>query len=58
MLFYDKNGGNMPEWCHKELLKKNFKQLLITGRIQKLFKSGRPLKAVRENVPLFFSRPF
>ena len=21
-LFYDKNGGNMPEWCHKELLKK------------------------------------
>ena len=37
---------------------KKFKQLLITGRIQKLFKSGRPLKAVRENVPLFFSRPF
>ena len=22
VLFYDKNGGNMPEWCHKELLKK------------------------------------
>ena len=21
-LFYNKNGGNMPEWCHKELLKK------------------------------------
>ena len=26
-LFYDKNDGNMPEWCHKELLEK-FKQLL------------------------------
>ena len=21
-LFFDKNGGNLPEWCHKELLKK------------------------------------
>lgn len=31
---------------------------MITGRIQKLFKSGRPLKAVRENVPLFLVAPF
>lgn len=31
---------------------------MITGRIQILFKSGRPLKAVRENVPLFLVAPF
>lgn len=31
---------------------------MITGRIQKLFKSGRLLKAVRENVPLFLVAPF
>lgn len=31
---------------------------MITGRIQKLFKSGRPLKAVRENVSLFLVAPF
>ena len=29
-LFYDKNGGNMPEWCHKELLKKILNSFLYT----------------------------
>ena len=39
-LFYNKNGGNMPEWCHKELLKK-IKQLLNQGLCKTEF-AGAP----------------